>query len=559
MGVPGFFLWLWKKYKKSNFVLNLEEIKNEFETKWLCLDANCLLHPKCFEVLAENPNYTNKNNLENKMINRCLEYMDKLINEINPTEGIYLAIDGVAPIAKIKQQRSRRFKSISDRDLFDKIKTKHNKEITKFWSNSAITPGTEFMSKLTGAIYNWAKNQSRKIIFSSAQTPMEGEHKILKFIKERTLKNQSGNYVIYGLDADLIFLAMASQRNDIFLLREANQIKNTENKELLNLVDMEVMKECIIEEVKSHFEEIDCKLTEQEIINDFIFMGYFLGNDFLPHLVSLDIYSNGIPDLLKTYVESYQEKYQSLIKIEDKKVTFNQEMFKVFINKLASKEEEILADLPNKKVHKAPLSSDSYQREIQIIETLRFKIKDPIKLGEDNYSEYSKRYYQHYFSDDSPEMRLEVAYHFIKGMIWTANYYFEECPSWEYYYPYNFGPFLKDIANAIDLLDLNKIKFNKGNPLTPYQQLMTVLPQQTSYLLPNCFNNLMRDSKSKISHLYPLKFEQDFLHKHHYWQGIPLLPHFDLELIKQVYQENENKLTEDEKKRIKPLKEFIFN
>jgi 5'-3' exonuclease len=69
----------------------------------------------------------------------------------------------------------------------------------------------------------------------------------------------------------------------------------------------------------------------------------------------------------------------------------------------------------------------------------------------------------------------------------------------------------------------------------------------------------MRDSKSKISHLYPLKFEQDFLHKHHYWQGIPLLPHFDLDLIKQVYQENENKLTEDEKKRIKPLKEFIFN
>jgi hypothetical protein len=49
-----------------------EYIDSDFKVKWLCLDANCLLHPKCFEVLAENPNYTNTYVLENKMINITL-------------------------------------------------------------------------------------------------------------------------------------------------------------------------------------------------------------------------------------------------------------------------------------------------------------------------------------------------------------------------------------------------------------------------------------------------------------------------------------------------------
>jgi 5'-3' exonuclease len=80
-----------------------------------------------------------------------------MINIAQPKKGIYLAIDGVAPVAKMKQQRLRRYKSINDKALFDNIKRKHNKAIPFFWSNSAITPGTEFMVKLTKIINDWAK------------------------------------------------------------------------------------------------------------------------------------------------------------------------------------------------------------------------------------------------------------------------------------------------------------------------------------------------------------------------------------------------------------------
>ena len=63
MGVPGFFLWLWKKYKKKNFFFQKEKLNSEQIEQldiinhigYLLLDANCLIHPKCFEILAENP------------------------------------------------------------------------------------------------------------------------------------------------------------------------------------------------------------------------------------------------------------------------------------------------------------------------------------------------------------------------------------------------------------------------------------------------------------------------------------------------------------------------
>ena len=109
MGVPGFFLWLWKNYKQSHFVFqkekllvkdiklmknnnekqinnkeqidrinkNNEEIKqiiNEInEIDYFLIDTNCLIHPMCFKTLADNPDITNTDKLEEKMINTVVE------------------------------------------------------------------------------------------------------------------------------------------------------------------------------------------------------------------------------------------------------------------------------------------------------------------------------------------------------------------------------------------------------------------------------------------------------------------------------------------------------
>ena len=124
-----------------------------------------------------------------QIITSVILKIEEYINIIQPLSNVIIAFDGVAPVAKMKQQRLRRYKSMNDKKLFDNIKKKHNKIIPYFWSNSAITPGTEFMVKLTKIINDWVKQQSLEIIFSSSDEPSEGEHKLLQFIR-----NSKNNY-----------------------------------------------------------------------------------------------------------------------------------------------------------------------------------------------------------------------------------------------------------------------------------------------------------------------------------------------------------------------------
>ena len=191
------------------------------------------------------------------------------------------------------------------------------KEITTYWNNSAITPGTKFMKKLTNRIINYCKelknNKNIKIIFSTAETPSEGEHKLLQHIRN---SNNNYKYVVYGLDADLIFLSLSANKDNIYLMRESNEI-NKNNKEIFNLVDIDILKNCIIEQVSDIMSKND--LEKDKIIRDFIFICYFLGNDFLPHIPSIDIKCfdknniNGLDLVLQAYANTYESLNQYLI------------------------------------------------------------------------------------------------------------------------------------------------------------------------------------------------------------------------------------------------------
>ena len=240
MGVPGFFAWLKNKYKKDNFILKKQQVNN---VDYLLFDANGLVHPVCREIVINNPDINNER-LETKMYIAIIEYMEKLIDLVDPKIAVYVAIDGVAPCAKIKQQRMRRFKSVADKILDDKIRKKHNKPIEPYWNTNAITPETNFMEKLDERLINWAKDNKRKIIYSSWKEPGEGEHKLLHFMKD--LKSNDLKHVIYGLDADLIFLALSADMKNIFLMREANQMDNKGDKNDFNFVSIDILKESII-------------------------------------------------------------------------------------------------------------------------------------------------------------------------------------------------------------------------------------------------------------------------------------------------------------------------
>ena len=79
--------------------------------------------------------------------------MCKIIDQVKPTKLIYMSIDGVAPRAKMEQQRLRRFKSIKEKKMKKDILNKYNIESINFDTN-CITPGTIFMYKLSKYLEN---------------------------------------------------------------------------------------------------------------------------------------------------------------------------------------------------------------------------------------------------------------------------------------------------------------------------------------------------------------------------------------------------------------------
>lgn len=582
MGVPGFFLWLWKRYKKSNFVFNKNKLDDEMlsakvkNIDYLLIDANCLIHPTCFKVLAENPDFKNQDSLENKMITATLEYIDKLINYVDPKKGVYLAIDGVAPVAKVKQQRYRRFKSVHDKILWDNIKKKHSKPVFKSWNNSAITPGTQFMEKLHYKILAWAKTKNKEIIYSSCKTPSEGEHKLLQFIRDNVKENKEFSYVMYGLDADLIFLCLSTNCQDMFLLREANQLDKKNNSDELNFVSIDIMRELIkdtmedvagVDEKKGNIKLIEDKYTDN-IINDFIFMCYLLGNDFLPHLPALNIYTNGLDILLEKYVELLS-KYgfkKFIIERSNSEVKINNKLFFELISYLGSEETETLknAYLTKRKFHKCS-SSDPYDIEVHRIDNLYFKVKDPIELGSDEPELWKPRYYQYHFhinQEEQEEYVDKLVEEYLIGLKWVTNYYFDKCPSWSWYYPYDYPPFLEDINNFLvknKKFNMNNIKFEMSSPLKPFNQLLLVLPPQSSYLIPKELRKIVNNSKSSLAYMFPTQISQDFVGKTKHWMAQPLLPSLDIDNVKRVYSKYEKKISSDELKRNKRLDTFVFN
>ena len=333
MGVPGFFAWLLKNYKNANIISSelLESVDNFY------IDANCLFHPQCHKILNHYGNKLELEKLENKMIKRILNYLDYLIAYVNPTKKVFISVDGIAPMAKMSQQRKRRYKAIYDNNLKDNIKKKYNKELITVWNNTTITPGTKFMEKLHKHLIHYINQNRIKLnidyIYSSYHTVGEGEHKILQDIKLESLNsnNKNDTYVIYGLDADLIFLALASKRDKIFLLREETFFRSVNHfdkdevidivkdvGEDLNYVSIDETKNCINMQMrhlinkKLEFDELENEFKYQNIdvdnmyfIDDFIVLCYFIGNDFIPNLPSIEIKNDGLDFLLDNYVNIY--------------------------------------------------------------------------------------------------------------------------------------------------------------------------------------------------------------------------------------------------------------
>ena len=574
MGVPGFFAWLLKKYKENKIILH----SMKYPADILYLDANCLFHPQSQKVIEYFNKLKDPEKLEEKILKRIIKYINFLIEIVGPREEVFIAVDGVAPLAKMNQQRKRRFKSTYDNKLKSKIKEKYKIPNNTIWNNTTITPGTLFMERLHNKIKEYISSNKIKITYSSYHTPGEGEHKILQDIKNRGEKI----FVIYGLDADLIFLSLASQKRDIFLLREAIQFNSNANKEInmggdfmedvfeeLNFVSIDTMRKCINDEF---YQRIDRKYEERgerslqediDFTNDFVLICYLLGNDFLPHLPSIDIKTGGLDFIIDNYVEIFVQIYATVTRLTDKSFEINNIFLEMLLESLSNSEnfyfETIFPRYLESISKRKCLSSDPYENALWELENLRgIEIDDPIKLGYDSADLWKFRYYEYYFGESGSQNSMidKICSEYFRGIKWIAQYYFDQCPSWDWQYPFSNPPFISDLYKYFSerKIDFDQIIFKNSAPSEPFIQLLAVLPAECTSLLPSNYRHLITAPSSEIIDFYPRAFKIDMINKDMYWKCLPLLPTVDLKRIKDAVKNI--KLSEEEKVRNKILNNY---
>ena len=540
MGIPLYFKIISDRYPE----IILENIKNKDS---LFLDLNCAIHPCCRKIIEE---YNTKKNvsietIESRMINETLNYIEKLVKLVKP-KLLYIAIDGVAPCAKMNQQRLRRYKSVYEKEKHREINRKLGIPEKEFsWDTNAISPGTEFMNKLIKKINSEIKKNriydSIKVIFDDANSPGEGEHKIIRFIKNNiNIKNNnntndlSGNIIIYGLDADLIMLSFVSHVNRIFLLREALQFGKPIINKFLYL-DIDNLKYYIIKDIQDKILEQDPTIifsTDKlfNLMDDYIFICFLVGNDFIPHLPSYGLRDNGLQNLLEIYIELYVMYNDNLINV--KKNRINNNFLKNYFKTLSCKENKLLRDMSNKR-RRFKLNrtyKDELDKEMDLLNMYPMLNKECEKYIDIGSKNWEPRYYSKCMKIFDKDDIEKACLNYITGLQWTFHYYFRGCVSWKWKYNYSYSPSSKDIYNYLNNNNINNIKFKNDNAVISTVQLLYILPKSSISLIPNKYKKLMGND-SELSDIYPSEYEIETYYKRYFWQCEPVLPLIDINRI----------------------------
>jgi 5'-3' exonuclease len=541
MGVLKFFRHIALKY--NDCLVPLRGSYTSCETAqskgihidWLELDLNSIFHPVAQELFGYtkqepkqvsllNPRRnrpskeTPKNISDEEIFQAICERIYNIITICGPTKGIYFATDGVAGVSKQTQQRKRRFKSASA-----------NVAHSGFDSNN-LSCGTVFMDKLGDYIERYIREKKKaewkdmSIIVNNARIVGEGEHKLLKHMRD----NPQWSYCVVSPDADLIFLTMGLHNPNVHIFRE-----NIFDDIMANyfLVNVHKFRQSLL-----NFIQIDVK--DNNAVEDFIFFTFFIGNDFLPNITSLDISNDGIETLLRVYETTIKNKGYLVSKTVGQ-LNINKESFKYLLQTLGSVEKDTIFNNHRKYPARFP--------DTNLVANISYEFKEGVRVGNFDFDKYKNRYYQEKF--DGVSIR-DICHEYFKGMIFVLRYYLDNIPSYDWCYPFLYAPFFTEMADHIDDFDTS-MKFNPSTPLTPLEQLISILPSKSAYILPEPLR-VLSSPESPIADMYPIDYETDLEGKKYDYEGIVIIPIVDVKRLRSAFDKLKDELETYDKERNSP-------
>jgi len=546
MGIKKFYGWLSDNFSQHIYQISKNQNLNRLNTSIdvLMVDMNGLYHDSCQRVfrygnskpsiyLKMDENYK-PSNID--AFNDICKSIENTVKMALPKKELILCVDGSAPISKQNQQRQRRFKSskeASSKEASSKeasSKEASSKELSLKEENegsftqekfnpTCITPGTVFMHELSCHIESFIKEKLKgdwkhlKVLFSSEKVPGEGEHKCINYIRKYGDKKDS--YCVFGMDADLIMLTMGTKIPNIYILREDHYRKG-----IFNFINVGNIRLEIAEMLR--WESPNHKFQPKLAIFDFIFLCFSVGNDFLPHIPSIEIIQDGLELIFRIYKIVCRDMGHLtqvvLSKDEQPRIRFKPKNLQMILYEIGTFEKENLEAKLNSKRKFFPeeILTDSSTKENDFY---KVDIEKYLSLYGEKFKGYSME---------------RICHEYLKGMQWVLYYYTTGVPDWTWCFSHHYAPPASVLAKYASTFKFYKTKSTLPN--SPFLQLLCVLPPKNSHLLPPPLDSLLHDKDSKLAPFCPEEIKVDIEGKCREWEGIVLLPIIDQKLFRNEYE-----------------------
>jgi 5'-3' exonuclease len=549
MGVLRLFRHLIKRYQ--NFFSTFPAAPQAAQqVDYLLLDLNAIFHPACREIYF--PEFTSllRSKLvvdpkikEQQAFANVVKFIDKILAVIQPTQVLYLAIDGVAGMCKQSQQRKRRYKGGSSKagDVFD---TCH------------LTAGTPYMARLCKYIAQTIIERKKsgvwknlQVIYSDMYVAGEGEHKLIRWLSTERLHKRNFSYCVYSPDADLIMLCMCLSKGVGYILRE-NIYDDVNGKWIL--VRCDDIKVCLSKDLE--FKSTQLKNDEnnvssgnvvfepQSAIRDYVLFLMLIGNDFLPSLYCLEIGNEGIETLIKCYTKAaYLKGY-----LVNPSNVICKPAFTELFKELASYEPALILS----KYYKRVQYPDELLASCIVHGDQSVVINDQQSNTKSQTLDFERlriEYYKQKFTHDGDDVAFDwstpekiqanitlICKCFVRGLNFVMTYYAQSIPTFDWCYEFHYAPLMTDIyafAHNCSQREWNQMQeWNYKQPLTLNQSLLGVIPPSSYAVLPASIQPLLVNNKDHP--LFTEVFKVDYQGKQQEYEGICLLPNVSYNTLK---------------------------
>jgi 5'-3' exoribonuclease 1 len=598
MGIAGLLRDILKRYPSIHLPAPHPNIKIDY----LFIDFNAFIYntihafPK--DVVYDFTKNKDTTEYEEELVKLVIKNTLELVNKVcKPSKLLYIAIDGPPPMAKMVQQRERRYKNPYMEQLFKKDDPTKIIDGAKY-DTTRVTPGTHLMSLLNKEftkIVNAGKFGKIAVVFDGSNIPGEGEHKYLKFIEEIDA-SPNDKFVIISGDGDAILLSLRFPNKSVYIMQSVpgsaledlypaeQQFAYLDIKRLIDSIydfyegspqkggkmKLSNAEKKLIEQFKapSPAAKVNSNLSnkkKKDFLIDYVFMSFIEGNDFAKPIYFLKYSTDNMRTPLGIY--RFQRKFNPnfrLISFRNGQAYINQQNFAAIINRLAKIEEEKIAEVKQrleKKISSPPFVRNKNKNKPPSLEHKMFTDQDHILhadfvkqydflFNNKSFAEFKNKYYEYFWNEaPTPENIAAICKNYLDILLFNIRYYYGTGLSWSLNYHAVAAPLPSDLANFLQKNPkyYDEDKLEEGEPVHPFVLLAYVMPPQSMKegILPKKYRDALL---KKYPEYFPEKIDLKLLvpgGKLIYVE--PLLPSPPISILKEVLETI--KLTKLEKDR----------